>query len=54
MLLDDILLEEKNRDGVLAFMNDSRDKRGDNKRKWKRLVVLTLLKKKEKLQMQEK
>ena len=35
MLIDDILLEEKFRDGVLVFMNDSRDKRGDNKRKCK-------------------
>ena len=35
MLIDDILLEEKFRGGVLVFMNDSRDKRGGNKRKCK-------------------
>ena len=35
MLIDDILLEEKFRDCVLFFMNDSRDKRGDKKRKCK-------------------
>ena len=35
MLIDDILLEEKFRDGVLVFMNGSWDKRGDNKRKFK-------------------
>ena len=33
MLIDDILLEEKFRDDVLVFMDDSRHKRGDNKRK---------------------
>ena len=32
MLIDDILLEEKFRDDVLVFMNDSRNKRGGNKR----------------------
>ena len=35
MLIDDILLEEKFRNGVLVFMNDSRNKRGDNKKKYK-------------------
>ena len=33
MLIDDILMEEKFRDGVLVFMNDRRDKSADNKRK---------------------
>ena len=42
MLIDDILMEEKFRDGVLVFMNDKRDKSADNKRKSKGLVVLTL------------
>ena len=35
MLMDDILMEEKFRDGVLVFMNDTRDKSADNKRKSK-------------------
>ena len=35
MLIDDILMEEKFRDGVLVFMNDRRDKSADNKRKSK-------------------
>ena len=35
MLIDDILMEEKFRDGVLVFMNDRRDKSADNKRKFK-------------------
>ena len=53
MLIDDILLEEKFRDGVLVFMNDSRDKRGNNKRKCKEVSCSHTIKKKEKLQMQE-
>ena len=52
MLIDDILLEEKFRDGVLVFMNDSRDKRGNNKRKCKDVSGSHTIKKK--LQMQEK
>ena len=47
MLIDNILLEEKFRDGVLVFMNDRRDKGETTKESAKRLVVLTLLKKKE-------
>ena len=35
MLIDDILMEEKFRDGVLIFMNDRRDKSADKKRKSK-------------------
>ena len=35
MLIDDILMEEKFRDGVLVFMNYRRDKSADNKRKSK-------------------
>ena len=35
MLIDDILMEGKFRDGVLVFMNDRRDKSADNKRKSK-------------------
>ena len=35
ILIDDILMEEKFRDGVLVFMNDRRDKSADNKRKFK-------------------
>ena len=35
MLIYDILMEEKFRDGVLVFMNDRRDKSADNKRKCK-------------------
>ena len=35
MLIDDILMEEKSRDGVLVFMNDRRDKNADKKRKCK-------------------
>ena len=35
MLIDDILMEEKFRDGVLVFINDRRDKSADNKRKSK-------------------
>ena len=46
MLIDDILLEEKFRDGVLVFMNDSRDKRGDNKRKCKEVSGSHTIKKK--------
>ena len=47
MLIDDILLEEKFRDGVLVFMNDSRDKRGDNKRKCKEVSGSHTIKKEE-------
>ena len=54
MLIDDILLEEKFRDGVLVFMNDSRNKRGDNKRKYKEVSGSHTIEKKEKLQMQKK
>ena len=53
MLIDDILLEEKFRDGVPVFMNDSWDKRGDNKRRCKEVSGSHTIKK-EKLQMQEK
>ena len=35
MLIDDILMEEKFRDGVLVFMNNRRDKSADKKRKCK-------------------
>ena len=35
MLIDDILMEEKFRDGALVFMNDRRDKSADKKRKCK-------------------
>ena len=42
MLIDDILMEEIFRDGVLVFMNVRRDKSADKKRKCKELVVLTL------------
>ena len=47
MLIDDILLEEKFRDGVLVFMNDSRDKRGDKKRKCKEVSGSHTIKKRE-------
>ena len=40
ILIDDILLEEKFRDGVLVFMNDSKDKKGDSKRKCKEVSGL--------------
>ena len=46
MLIDDILLEEKFRDGVLVFMNDSGDNRGDNKRKCKEVSGSHTIKKK--------
>ena len=42
MLIDDILMEEKFRDGVLVFMNNRREKSADNKRNSKEVVVLTL------------
>ena len=35
MLIDEILMEEKFRDGLLVFMNDRRDKSADKKRKCK-------------------
>ena len=35
MLIDDILMEETFRDGVLVFMNDRRDKSADKMRKCK-------------------
>ena len=35
MLIDDILMEKKFRDGVLVFKNDRRDKSADNKKKSK-------------------
>ena len=47
MLIDDILVEEKFRNGVLVFKNDSRDKRGDNKRKCKEVSDSHTIKKKE-------
>ena len=46
ILIDDSLLEEKFRDGVLVFMNDSRDKKGDNKRKCKEVSGSHTIKKK--------
>ena len=42
ILIDDILMEEKFRDGVLVFMNDRRDKSAEKRESAKRLVVLTL------------
>ena len=42
MLIDDILMEEKFRDGVLVFLNDRRDKSAEKRESAKRLVVLTL------------
>ena len=35
MLIDEILMEEKFRDGVIVFMNDRRDKSAEEKRKCK-------------------
>ena len=42
MLIDEILMEEKFRDGVIVFMNDRRDKSAEKRESAKRLVVLRL------------
>ena len=46
MLIDDILMEEKFRDGVLVFMNDRRDKSADKKRKCKEVSGFHTMRKK--------
>ena len=47
MLIDDISMEEKFRDGVLVFMNDTRDKSADNKRKSKEVSGSHTIRKRE-------
>ena len=42
MLIDEILMEEKFRDGVIVFMNDRRDKSVEKRESAKRLMVLRL------------
>ena len=46
MLIDEILIEEKFRDGVIVFMNDRRDKSAEKKRKCKEVSGSQTLSKK--------